>query len=212
MIRAKNQKTKIKKLNLSYITVMLSLIIFLLTPSPANANMLDDNPFRIKQTLKVKGGYAIPQDVFTYKLESVSNKEPLPDGSSDVYEFTLRGNEEKIIDSKFFKEKNLQKGEYEYRIYQKIENIKDIEQDKKIYTVVLKVDKLKDGTDKYTYTIKDSEGFKRENIEFINKINKNININLPNTGIKTDTYKDFILLLVSILTCIYFVKSKEKKY
>lgn len=156
-----NKIRKLKK-GTSLLMALVFLFAFFLSNSKAYADDLSEQ-IRVSQKISINTPYAKPQDSFTYILEAVSKDAPLPEGASESYKFSLRGDETKDLSITFTKA-----GEYTYKLYQDKSNIKNVTQDKEVYTIIIRIGEVDGKLVKEVLVIKNSSGKKVENIEFHN--------------------------------------------
>lgn len=156
-----NKIRKLKK-GTSLLMALVFLFAFFLSNPKAYADDLSE-PIRVSQKISINTPYAKPQDGFTYILEAVSKDNPLPEGASGSYKFSLRGDETKDLSITFTKA-----GEYTYKLYQEKSNIKNVTQDKEVYTIIIRIGEVDGKLVKEMILIKNSSNKKLENIEFHN--------------------------------------------
>lgn len=144
------------------LAALVFLFAFFLSNPKAYADDLSES-IKVSQKISINSPYAKPQDSFTYILEAVSKDNPLPEGASESYKFSLRGDETKDLSITFTKA-----GEYTYKLYQEKSDIKNVTQDKEVYTIVIRIGEVDGKLVKEMILIKNSSGKKVENIEFHN--------------------------------------------
>lgn len=144
------------------LAALVFLFAFFLSNPKAYADDLSE-VIRVSQKISINSPYAKPQDSFTYILEAVSKDNPLPEGASGSYKFSLRGDETKDLSITFIKA-----GEYTYKLYQEKSDIKNVTQDKEVYTIIIRIGEVDGKLVKEIILIKNSSGKKVENIEFHN--------------------------------------------
>lgn len=88
----------------------------------------------IKQNISIDSPYAKPKDNFTYFIEATSNDASLPEAGKQAVEFKIKGDSEKELRINYQKP-----GEYEYKIYQKDPDRKNVIYDIEVYRLYVKV-------------------------------------------------------------------------
>lgn len=159
------KKNKIFK-TLSLCTTLAFLFTFFLKLDILNADCF--HSIKVNQKIEIEDSFIKPKDNFNYVIKAITKDAPLPNGESYVFNFSLKGDEEKTFDINFTKE-----GDFVYKVYQeKNENLKNVKIDEKVYTIKVQVVKVQQGVKRKLYTIMDDTGHKCEDIIFINKYNK----------------------------------------
>ena len=96
-----NKIRKFKKCT-RILAALVFLFAFFLCQPRVYADGLSES-IKVSQKISINSPYAKPQDSFTYILEAVSKDNPLPEGASGSYKFSLRGDETKDLSITFTK-------------------------------------------------------------------------------------------------------------
>ena len=111
------KKNKIFK-TLSLCTTLAFLFTFFLKLDILNADCF--HSIKVNQKIEIEDSFIKPKDNFNYVIKAITKDAPLPNDEKEVFNFSLKGDEEKTFDINFTKE-----GDFVYKVYQeKNENLK----------------------------------------------------------------------------------------
>lgn len=219
------KKNKIFK-TLSLCTTLAFLFTFFLKLDILNADCF--HSIKVNQKIEIEDSFIKPKDNFNYVIKAITKDAPLPNDEKEVFNFSLKGDEEKTFDINFTKE-----GDFVYKVYQeKNENLKNVKIDEKVYTIKVQVVKAQQGVKRKLYTIMDDTDHKCEDIIFINKYNKkplnppgneekkptNPKIKrgrifkpFPNTAIYKPVMMSFITMIFFFIILLVIKRKKEQE-
>ncbi|TCD46651.1 hypothetical protein D3X11_04565 [Streptococcus sp. X16XC17] len=192
-------------------SLIAGLSFLLLIGSPRiDANQIIDNPLTIQQIIAINTGYAKPKDTFSYRIEAVSAKAPLPNGAKSNYTFTLAGDQKKEIVIAFSSP-----GDYVYKVYQEERSdVQHVTQDKIVYTVTMRVVETKGDLHVYSYLIMDNEGYQHNDLTFKNTYiirQGPLHSLLFKAGYTSTIYgKLGMIFLAGFWVLIFFMKKRQK--